>query len=86
MAERRRIFEVYRPLIDYFQERAVNPIIPSEEEKLRARGRLRYALKIERSPSCRPPERWHTQWPEEDVPQGVAIDSGKDHGGVTRVT
>jgi uncharacterized Ntn-hydrolase superfamily protein len=41
VAELRRIFEVYRPLIDYFQERAANPIIPSEEEKLRTQGRLR---------------------------------------------
>jgi uncharacterized Ntn-hydrolase superfamily protein len=41
VAELRRIFEVYRPLIDYFQERAVNPTIPSEEEKLRTQGRLR---------------------------------------------
>jgi uncharacterized Ntn-hydrolase superfamily protein len=41
VAELRRIFEVYRPLIDYFQERAANPTIPSEEEKLRAQERLR---------------------------------------------
>jgi uncharacterized Ntn-hydrolase superfamily protein len=41
VAELRRIFEVYRPLIDYFQERAVDPTIPSEEDKLRAQGRLR---------------------------------------------
>jgi uncharacterized Ntn-hydrolase superfamily protein len=41
VAELRRIFEVYRPLIDYFQERAANPTIPSEEEKLRAQGRLK---------------------------------------------
>lgn len=41
VAELRRIFEVYKPLIDYFQERAVDPTIPSEEEKLRAQGRLR---------------------------------------------
>jgi uncharacterized Ntn-hydrolase superfamily protein len=41
VAELRRIFEVYRPLIDYFQERAANPTIPSEEETLRAQGRLR---------------------------------------------
>jgi uncharacterized Ntn-hydrolase superfamily protein len=41
VAELRRIFEVYRPLINYFQERAVDPTIPSEEEKLRAQGRLR---------------------------------------------
>jgi uncharacterized Ntn-hydrolase superfamily protein len=40
VAELRRIFELYRPLIDYFQERAVNPSIPSEEEKLRSQGRL----------------------------------------------
>jgi uncharacterized Ntn-hydrolase superfamily protein len=42
VAELRRVFEVYRPLIDYFQERAVNPTIPSEEEKLRAQGRRCY--------------------------------------------
>jgi uncharacterized Ntn-hydrolase superfamily protein len=41
VAELRRIFEVYKPLIDYFQERAADPTIPSEEEKLRAQGRLR---------------------------------------------
>jgi uncharacterized Ntn-hydrolase superfamily protein len=41
VAELRRIFEVYRPLIDYFQARAVNPSIPSEEDKLRAQGQLR---------------------------------------------
>jgi uncharacterized Ntn-hydrolase superfamily protein len=41
VAELRRIFEVYRPLIDYFQERATNPSIPSEEDKLRAQGQLR---------------------------------------------
>jgi uncharacterized Ntn-hydrolase superfamily protein len=41
VAELRRIFQVYRPLIEYFQERAANPTIPSEEEKLRALGRLR---------------------------------------------
>ena len=41
VAELRRIFEGYRPLINYFQERAVDPTIPSEEEKLRAQGRLR---------------------------------------------
>jgi uncharacterized Ntn-hydrolase superfamily protein len=41
VAELRRIFEVYRPLIDYFQERAANPLIPSAEEKLRAQGGLR---------------------------------------------
>lgn len=41
VAELRRIFEVYRPLIDYFQARATNPSIPSEEDKLRAQGRLR---------------------------------------------
>jgi uncharacterized Ntn-hydrolase superfamily protein len=41
VAELRRIFEVYRPLIDYFQARAVNPTIPSEEEQLRAQGRLK---------------------------------------------
>jgi uncharacterized Ntn-hydrolase superfamily protein len=40
VAELRRIFAVYRPLIEYFQERAVNPTIPSVEEKLRAQGRL----------------------------------------------
>jgi hypothetical protein len=33
VAELRRLFEVYRPLIGYFQGRAVNPTIPSEEEK-----------------------------------------------------
>jgi hypothetical protein len=37
----RRIFEVYQPLIDYFQERATDPTIPSEEEQLRAQGRLK---------------------------------------------
>jgi uncharacterized Ntn-hydrolase superfamily protein len=41
VAELRRIFEVYKPLIDYFQARAVDPTIPSEEDKLRAQGRLR---------------------------------------------
>jgi uncharacterized Ntn-hydrolase superfamily protein len=41
VAELRRIFEVYRPLIDYFQERAINPTIPSVEEQLRAQGRTR---------------------------------------------
>jgi len=41
VTELRRIFEVYKPLIDYFQERAADPTIPSEEEKLRAQGRLR---------------------------------------------
>jgi uncharacterized Ntn-hydrolase superfamily protein len=41
VTELRRIFEVYRPLVEYFQERAANPTIPSEEEKLRAQGRLR---------------------------------------------
>jgi uncharacterized Ntn-hydrolase superfamily protein len=41
VAELRRIFEVYRPLIEYFQERAANPPIPSEEERLRAQGRQR---------------------------------------------
>jgi uncharacterized Ntn-hydrolase superfamily protein len=39
--ELRRIFEVYKPLIEYFQERAADPTIPSEEDKLRAQGRLR---------------------------------------------
>ena len=38
VAELRRIFEVYRPLIEYFQERAVNPTIPSAEEQLRGQG------------------------------------------------
>jgi uncharacterized Ntn-hydrolase superfamily protein len=38
VAELRRIFELYRPLIDYFQDRAVNPTIPSVEEQLRAQG------------------------------------------------
>jgi uncharacterized Ntn-hydrolase superfamily protein len=41
VAELRRIFEVYRPLIEYFQERAANPTISSEEERLRAQGRQR---------------------------------------------
>jgi uncharacterized Ntn-hydrolase superfamily protein len=41
VAELRRIFELYKPLIDYFQERAANPTIPSEEDKLRSQGRLR---------------------------------------------
>jgi uncharacterized Ntn-hydrolase superfamily protein len=41
VAELRRIFELYKPLIDYFQERAANPTIPSEEEKLRTQGKLR---------------------------------------------
>jgi uncharacterized Ntn-hydrolase superfamily protein len=41
VTELRRIFDVYKPLIDYFQERAADPTIPSEEEKLRAQGRLR---------------------------------------------
>jgi uncharacterized Ntn-hydrolase superfamily protein len=41
VAELRRVFEVYKPLIDYFQERATDPTIPSEEEKLRAQARLR---------------------------------------------
>jgi uncharacterized Ntn-hydrolase superfamily protein len=41
VAELRRVFEAYRPLIDYFQERAADPSIPSEEDKLRAQGRLR---------------------------------------------
>jgi uncharacterized Ntn-hydrolase superfamily protein len=41
VAELRRIFDVYKPLIDFFQERAADPTIPSEEEKLRAQGRLR---------------------------------------------
>jgi uncharacterized Ntn-hydrolase superfamily protein len=41
VAELRRIFDVYQPLIDFFQERAADPTIPSEEEKLRAQGRLR---------------------------------------------
>ncbi|MGH8066700.1 MAG: DUF1028 domain-containing protein [Candidatus Entotheonellia bacterium] len=41
VAELRRIFELYRPLIEYFQERAVNPSIPSAEDTLRAQGRLR---------------------------------------------
>jgi uncharacterized Ntn-hydrolase superfamily protein len=41
VAELRRIFDVYKPLIDYFYDRAVDPTIPSAEEKLRARGRLR---------------------------------------------
>lgn len=41
VSELRRIFEVYKPLIDYFQERAADPTIPSEEDKLRAQGRLR---------------------------------------------
>jgi uncharacterized Ntn-hydrolase superfamily protein len=41
VAELRRIFEVYKPLIEFFQERAVDPTIPSAEEKLKAQGRLR---------------------------------------------
>jgi uncharacterized Ntn-hydrolase superfamily protein len=41
VAELRRIFELYKPLIGYFQARAANPSIPSEEDKLRAQGRLR---------------------------------------------
>ena len=41
VAELLRIFEVYRPLFEYFQERAANPTIPSEEERLRAQGRQR---------------------------------------------
>jgi len=41
VSELRRIFEVYKPLIEYFQERAVDPTIPSKEDKLRAQGRLR---------------------------------------------
>jgi uncharacterized Ntn-hydrolase superfamily protein len=41
VAELRRIFEVYRPLIEYFQDRAADPTIPSEEDRLRAQGRLR---------------------------------------------
>jgi len=41
VAELRRIFDVYKPLIDFFQERAADPTIPSAEEKLRAQGRLR---------------------------------------------
>jgi uncharacterized Ntn-hydrolase superfamily protein len=41
VAELRRIFELYKPLIDYFQERAANPTISSEEDQLRTRGRLR---------------------------------------------
>jgi uncharacterized Ntn-hydrolase superfamily protein len=35
VAELRRIFEVYKPFIEYFQERAVNPTTPSAEEQLR---------------------------------------------------
>jgi uncharacterized Ntn-hydrolase superfamily protein len=41
VAELRRIFDVYKPLIDFFQERAADPTIPSVEERLRAQGRLR---------------------------------------------
>lgn len=41
VAELRRIFAMYKPLIDYFQERAANPTIPSEEDKLRGQGLLR---------------------------------------------
>ena len=41
VAELRRVFEVYKPLIDYFQERAADPTIPSEEDRLRTQGRLR---------------------------------------------
>jgi uncharacterized Ntn-hydrolase superfamily protein len=41
VAELRRIFEVYKPLIEFFQRRAVDPTIPSEEDQLRAEGRLR---------------------------------------------
>jgi hypothetical protein len=41
VAELRRLFEVYRPLIEYFQERAANPTIPSKEERLRAQARQR---------------------------------------------
>jgi uncharacterized Ntn-hydrolase superfamily protein len=41
VAELRRVFDVYRPLIDFFQDRAADPTIPSVEEKLRAQGRLR---------------------------------------------
>ena len=41
VSELRRIFETYKPLIEYFQERAVNPTIRSVEETLRAEGRLR---------------------------------------------
>jgi uncharacterized Ntn-hydrolase superfamily protein len=41
VAELRRIFDVYKPLIDFFQERAADPTIPSVEERLRAQERLR---------------------------------------------
>lgn len=41
VAELRRIFEVYKPLIEFFQQRAVDPTIPSEEDRLRAEGRLK---------------------------------------------
>jgi uncharacterized Ntn-hydrolase superfamily protein len=32
VAELRRLFEAYRPLIDFFQERPANPHLPPEEE------------------------------------------------------
>jgi uncharacterized Ntn-hydrolase superfamily protein len=40
VVELRRIFEVYKPLIAYFQERAANPTIPSAEDTLRSQARL----------------------------------------------
>lgn len=41
VAELRRIYETYKPLTDYFEERAANPDIPSLEDELRAQQRLR---------------------------------------------
>ena len=35
VAELRRVFEAYRPLIDFFQERPANPHLPSEEERIK---------------------------------------------------
>jgi uncharacterized Ntn-hydrolase superfamily protein len=39
VAELRRVFEAYKPLIDYFAARPANPYLPSEEERLRSSHR-----------------------------------------------